>query len=115
MEESTIFDKILAKEIPADVVYEDDDIFAFRDVNPQAPIHVLVVPKKKISGFNRLKDQTDQAAGAYLRGVSRVAGKLGLEADGYRVIFNMGEHGQQTVDYIHAHILGGRQLQWPPG
>ena len=110
----TIFDKILKKEIPADVVYEDEDVLAFRDVNPQAPIHILEIPKNKFEGFANLSDADPQAVGAYITKVSKVAKLLNLE-EGYRIVFNQGQHGQQTVHYIHAHILAGRQMQWPPG
>ena len=114
MTEDTIFDKIIRKEIPADVVYEDDVLLAFRDINPQAPVHVIVIPKKKITDFDRLHELPADFAGRYITGVSEVAKKLGL-ANGYRIVFNSGRDGQQTVPYIHAHILGGRQLSWPPG
>lgn len=111
----TIFDKILAKQIPAKVAYEDDDVFAFYDIAPQAPLHVLVIPKKKARGFEELRHRSSSEVGAFFCGVSRVAHHLGLEKDGYRVVVNHGTHGQQSVDYIHAHILGGRPLNWPPG
>ena len=111
----TIFDKILKKEIPADVVYEDNDILAFNDIAPQAPIHVLVIPKKKIESFSDLHNAACNEVGLLFQGVSKVAEKLGLSKDGYRVVLNCGKHGQQTVEYIHAHIMGGRQMQWPPG
>lgn len=111
----TIFDKIIAGDIPAKKVFEDDDVLAFEDVNPQAPTHVLVIPKQKIQGFNDL-DQLDSAfVGRYVTKVSLVAKELGLDKNGYRVVFNQGMHGCQSVDYIHAHIVGGRQLEWPPG
>jgi len=113
--EETIFDKIIKKEIPADVVYEDDSILAFRDINPQAPVHVLVIPKKKVASFNDLKDRSFEEAGLFLQGVSKVAVQLGLAEDGYRVVMNCGSNGQQTVEYLHAHILGERQMSWPPG
>ncbi len=112
---STIFEKILAGEIPANVVYEDDDIFAFHDISPQAPVHVLVIPKKKIRSFSNLKDSEIEFVGRYMSGVSKVASLLKLDDSGYRVVFNHGKDGQQTVDYIHAHIIGGRSLTWPPG
>ena len=115
MGEATIFDRILAKEAPADIVYEDDDVLAFRDINPQAPVHVLVIPKARISGFTALVDQDCETVGRFVTAVSRVAGELGIDHKGYRVVFNSGRHGQQTVEYLHAHILGGRQLNWPPG
>lgn len=111
----TIFDKVLRKEIPVDVVYEDDSVVAFRDIVPQAPVHVLVVPKVKAKGLVDLASRTNDEVGALFRGAALAAQKLGLDSDGYRIIVNQGKHGQQTVDYIHVHILGGRQLNWPPG
>ncbi len=111
----TIFDRILKKEIPATIVYEDDDVLAFNDINPQAPIHVLVIPKKKWVSFADLADADVQTVGAYMQRVAQVARRLGLQENGYRIIFNTGDDGQQTVPYIHAHILGGRSLRWPPG
>jgi histidine triad (HIT) family protein len=113
--ETTIFDKILAGEAPADVVHDDADVLAFRDVNPQAPVHVLVIPKRKVRSFADLADSDAAVTGEFLKSVARVAAALGLDGDGYRVVFNCGRHGQQTVAYLHAHILGGRQLKWPPG
>lgn len=115
MEDETIFDKILKKEIPCKTIYEDNDVLAFEDINPQAPTHVLVIPKVKITSFGNLPDFTSDAVGKYMQKVSFVAKKLGLDKDGYRIVFNHGKHGQQTVNYIHAHILGGKQLTWPPG
>jgi histidine triad (HIT) family protein len=110
----TIFEKILNKEIPAKVVFEDETVLAFEDINPQAPVHVLVIPKKKIVSFDELDGQDTEYVGKYFQAVSKVAQQLELK-QGYRVVFNNGEHGQQTVEYIHAHILGQRQMQWPPG
>ena len=112
---STIFEKILAGDIPAKIVYQDDDIFAFHDISPQAPVHVLVIPKQKIKSFSDLKDSEVDFVGKYMKGVSKVAGLLNLDEGGYRIVFNHGKDGQQTVDYIHAHIIGGRSLTWPPG
>lgn len=111
----TIFDKIIRKEIPAKIAYEDTEILAFHDINPQAPTHVLVVPKHKLKAFADLEDAPDSMVSVLFKGAAKVAHKLGLNANGYRVIINNGKHGQQTVDYIHVHILGGRQLEWPPG
>jgi histidine triad (HIT) family protein len=113
--DETVFDKILAGETPADVVHDDEHVLAFRDINPQAPVHVVVIPKRKVRHFGEISSLDDAAAGAFLRGVSRVAAELGLDGPGYRIVFNCGRHGQQTVDYLHAHILGGRQMKWPPG
>ena len=113
--EETLFDKILAGEIPAKKVYEDDDVLAFHDINPQAPTHVLVIPKHKISRFQHLPEQETAIVGTLFQKAARVARELGLEADGYRVVINNGNYGQQTVEYIHLHLLGQRQMQWPPG
>jgi histidine triad (HIT) family protein len=115
MSSDTIFDKILQKEIPADVVYEDEAVLAFRDINPQAPVHVVVIPKKKVTGFDKLSGLPEGFIGRYMTGIAAAAEKLGLAGGGYRVVFNMGKDGQQTVEYLHAHILGGRRLGWPPG
>lgn len=115
MEEKTIFEKILDGEIPADRVYEDEEVLAFNDIEPQAPVHVLVIPKTKIVRFAELKNRLPEDIGVFFKKVSQVASELGLDADGYRVIINNGKYGQQTVEYLHAHILGGRQMQWPPG
>ena len=111
----TIFERILRAAAPADVVYEDEHILAFRDLHPQAPVHVLVIPKKKARSLSELADWSAVEAGELLRGVALVAARLGLAEPGYRVVLNCGRHGQQSVEYLHAHILGGRQLNWPPG
>lgn len=106
----TIFDKILAKQIPAQVVFEDDDILAFKDISPQAKIHVLVIPKKKARDLNELRKWQPQEVGLFFQKVAFVADKLGLAASGYRTVLNTGREGGQSVDYIHAHILGGESL-----
>ncbi len=113
--EETIFDKIIKGDIPADIVFENDNVLAFRDINPQAPVHVLVIPKKKVESFNQLKDSTPEETGLFLNGVSEAANSLDLAENGYRIVLNCGKHGQQTVEYLHAHILGERQMKWPPG
>lgn len=115
MDSDTIFDKIIRKEIPANVVYEDDDILAFHDIDPKAPVHVLVIPKKKVVRFSELQDLPVDEVGLLFKGASKVATQLGLDDNGYRVVLNCGNDGGQAVDYIHAHILGGRKLTWPPG
>ncbi|WP_066377575.1 histidine triad nucleotide-binding protein [Anabaena sp. CA = ATCC 33047] len=110
----TIFSKIIRREIPANIVYEDDLALAFKDINPQAPVHLLVIPKKPIP---KLADATpeDQALlGHLLLTAKLVAEKAGLD-DGYRVVINTGNDGGQTVYHLHLHILGGRSLAWPPG
>lgn len=115
MANDTVFDKILAKEIPSEKVYEDDDIYAFKDINPQAPTHVLVLPKHRMTSFIDFKSADEQVIGRFIKGVAKVAEQLDLESDGYRIVFNTGRHGQQSVEYLHAHIIGGRPLEWPPG
>ena len=115
MPDETLFDKILRREIPSEAVFEDDHVYAFRDINPQAPVHVLVIPKARLESFADLKDADAAEIGVFMRGVSRVAADLGLEENGYRVVFNTGRDGLQSVQYMHAHILGGRRLSWPPG
>ena len=114
MSEKTIFKKIIDGEIPADIVLENDKCIAFRDVNPQAPVHVLVIPKKEILNVASLEDEDCELAGHLLMAVRDVARKLELE-DGYRVVANCGSDGGQSVDHLHLHILGGRSMQWPPG
>lgn len=111
----TIFDKILAGQIPADIVYQDDWVLAFRDIHPQAPTHVLVIPKNRCERFEQLKSRDALEIGEFFKRVAEVAAKLGLEKDGYRIVINNGRNGQQTVEYLHAHILGGRGMHWPPG
>lgn len=115
MSHSTIFDKIIAGEIPCKKVFENDDVLAFHDVNPQAPVHVLVIPKVRSSHFHELKEQDSAITGKLFKYVAEVANILELDESGYRIVVNNGRHGQQSVDYLHVHILGGRQLQWPPG
>ena len=115
MADDTIFDLILKGEIPAATVYEDDDVKAIKDINPQAPIHVLVIPKHKMVSLREASSASDFDLAALLRGISRTATALNLDDNGYRVVFNTGRDAQQSVAYIHAHILGGRSLSWPPG
>lgn len=110
----TIFAKIIRKEIPADVVYEDDRCLAFRDISPQAPTHILVIPKKPIPQLADADESDGALLGHLLLVVKQVAADEGLE-DGYRVVINTGQNGGQTVDHLHLHILGGRQMTWPPG
>jgi histidine triad (HIT) family protein len=112
---STIFKRIIDREIPADIVHEDEHCLAFRDVAPQAPVHVLVIPKKEIASLNQL-DDSDGALLAHLWNVIRhLSGQLGVVDGGYRVVVNCGADGGQSVDHLHFHLLGGRQLSWPPG
>jgi histidine triad (HIT) family protein len=110
----TIFDKILRGDIPSEKVYEDEWVYAFRDIAPKAPVHVLVVPKKKLKSFAELESANSLDLGEYFKAVARVAALLGLEKGGYRIVFNHGEDAGQTVDYLHGHILGGRPLGVSP-
>ena len=110
----TIFLKIINREIPADIVYEDDCCLAFRDVNPQAPVHVLLIPKKPVVSLRELTPNDTDLCAHLLLTVPKVADVLGLEG-GYRTVVNTGEDGGQSVFHLHIHILGGRQLTWPPG
>ncbi len=110
----TIFKRIIDREIPADVIYEDDQCLAFNDVNPQAPVHVLIIPRKEISSIAQLADEDGPLMGHLLLVVRDLAAKLRLN-DGFRVVVNTGEHGGQTVDHLHLHLLGQRPLSWPPG
>ena len=111
----TIFKKIIDGEIPADIVYDDEDCLAFRDVNPQAPIHILVVPKKEIDSLALAEREDERLLGHILLKVAEIARDQGLEGDGYRVVANIGRNGGQSVDHLHFHLLGGRSLSWPPG
>jgi histidine triad (HIT) family protein len=115
MSEDTIFGKIIRREIPADIVHEDDVCLAFRDVNPQAPTHVLVIPKKNIPKLADADPEDKETLGHMLLTVKALAEKLGIAEDGYRVVINTGKNGGQTVFHLHMHLLGGRPLQWPPG
>ena len=107
----TIFDKILAGDIPCDKVYEDETVLAFRDINPKAPVHVIVIPKKKIERFSDFNNQDPLITGRFIQKVAFVAQELSLNK-GYRVVFNCGEEGGQEVEYIHAHIFGGKKLKF---
>jgi histidine triad (HIT) family protein len=110
----TIFGKIIRREIPANIVYEDDLALAFNDINAQAPTHILVIPKKPIPRVSEAKSDDQSLLGHLLLTAKKVAEDAGLE-NGYRVVINNGKDGGQTVDHLHLHILGGRQMQWPPG
>ncbi|WP_018527095.1 histidine triad nucleotide-binding protein [Alkalispirochaeta alkalica] len=113
--EETLFDRIIAGEIPADIVFENDHALAFRDINPQAPVHVLVVPRTRMRSIAEAPEQDPRELGCFVQAIAETAKALGLEEGGYRVVFNTGKDALQTVPYIHAHILGGRRLSWPPG
>ena len=110
----TIFQRIINKEIPAKIVYEDDLCLAFHDAAPQAPTHVLVIPKKPLTNLAAANDEDQALMGHLLLTAKKVAEQLGL-TNGYRVVMNCGRDGGQSVDHLHIHILGGRALHWPPG
>ncbi len=110
----TIFSKIIRKEIPADIVYEDDLALAFRDLYPQAPVHILIIPKQPIVSLAEAKASDTQLLGHLLIVVKQIADQEGLE-DGYRVVINTGSDGGQTVFHLHLHLLGKRAMAWPPG
>ena len=114
MADLTLFQKIEAGTIPADIVYEDDVCFAFRDIAPQAPTHVLVVPRKPIPTLNDLEEEDAEIVGRMLLAAKKVAAAEGLTG-GYRTVFNCEADAGQTVFHIHLHVLGGRKLGWPPG
>jgi histidine triad (HIT) family protein len=111
---NTIFGKIIRREIPADIIYEDNLAIAFNDINPQAPVHILVIPKQPIAKLADAESQDHALMGHLLLTAKRVAAQAGL-TNGYRVVINTGEDGGQTVYHLHLHILGGRPLAWPPG
>jgi histidine triad (HIT) family protein len=114
MSQDTLFSKIIRKEIPADIVYEDDLCLAFRDINPQAPVHVLVIPKKPIPKLADAEPSDQAILGHLLLIIKKIAEQLGLDK-GYRTVINTGEDGGQTVYHLHLHLLGGRFMKWPPG
>lgn len=111
---ATIFSRIIDREIPADILYEDDRCLAFRDNNPQAPVHFLVIPKKPIRSLADATDEDSALLGHLMRIIARTAADQAL-GDGYRVVANVGRDGGQSVDHLHFHILGGRAMGWPPG
>ncbi|XP_043480799.1 histidine triad nucleotide-binding protein 1 [Leptopilina heterotoma] len=113
-EEDTIFSKILRKEIPCNFIYEDDQCVAFHDVNKQAPTHFLVIPRKPISQLSKAEDNDEALLGHLMNVARKVAAKEGLD-DGFRLVINDGKNGAQSVYHLHLHVLGGRQMQWPPG
>ena len=112
---STIFTKIINKEIPADIVYEDDICLAFKDINAQAPVHLLVIPKKEIESMATVEDSDKEILGHLMLKASQIAEEQGLSESGYRLVANTNGDGGQSVYHLHIHILGGRKLTWPPG
>lgn len=112
---STVFQRIIDRQIPADIVYEDEHVLAFRDVHPQAPVHLLVIPKKALLNLTAATGADQALLGRLLLAVQQVAEAAGIAATGYRVVVNNGRDAGQSVDHLHLHVLGGRALTWPPG
>ncbi|WP_027625039.1 histidine triad nucleotide-binding protein [Clostridium lundense] len=110
-----IFCKIISGEIPSEKVYEDELVLSFKDISPEAPAHVLIIPKKHISSLNELKEEDEKIISHVFMVATEIVKKLGIADSGYRIVTNCGEDGGQTVSHIHFHLLGGRSLQWPPG
>jgi len=111
----TIFTKIINKEIPAKIEYEDDDVLAFADINPQAPVHILIIPKKPIPTLNDLQANDEELTGKIILVAKKLAAEKGIAESGYRLVFNCNRDGGQEVYHIHCHLLGGRAMNWPPG
>ena len=117
MSEPTLFERIISREIPADILHEDDLSIAFRDINPQAPQHILVIPKKAIPRIGEANDDDGHTLGHLLLIARKIARDLGLAETnkGFRLVINNGKDAGESVPHLHVHLLGGRQLQWPPG
>jgi len=114
MNSKTVFQRIIDREIPADIVYEDADCLAFRDINPQAPVHILLIPKKPIADIESLSEEDEGLMGRLLLAVQRIAAALGL-SKGFRLVLNNGRDAGQEVRHLHFHLLAGRPFGWPPG
>lgn len=113
--QDSIFTKIIKREIPASIVYEDEEIIAFNDINPQAPVHILIIPKKQIPTINDAEINDTELLGKVILAAKKLALENGIAADGYRLVFNCNSGAGQTVFHIHCHLLGGRVMGWPPG
>jgi len=111
----TLFEKIIARQIPADIVYEDDLVLALRDIKPGAPVHILVVPKKPIARIAEAQPEDQKVLGHILLKAAEIAEKAGLKENGYRLVINNGRDAGESVPHLHCHILGGRYMSWPPG
>ncbi|MBK9097839.1 MAG: histidine triad nucleotide-binding protein [bacterium] len=112
----TIFSKIISKEIPAEIVYETDNVLAFKDIKPQAPVHILIIPKIEIPKVSDIKGtEHSTLLGEMFDAANKLAKDLGIDKNGFRLVFNCGNDGGQEVYHIHMHLLGGRHMQWPPG
>jgi histidine triad (HIT) family protein len=110
-----LFCKIVNKEIPAELIFEDDGIVAFNDINPQAPVHILIIPKEHFASLNDIPEEKKDLMGHILLRARRIAQNLGIQEKGYRVVLNTGKESGQEVFHIHFHLLGGRRMTWPPG
>jgi histidine triad (HIT) family protein len=110
-----LFCQIISREINATIVYEDERVVAFNDINPQGPLHVLIVPRRHISTLNELTEDDDQIVGELVRRAALIAKSKGVSANGYRTVFNTNREAGQTVFHIHLHLIGGRTMHWPPG
>ncbi len=110
-----LFLKIIDREIPADIVFENDRVLAFRDIDPQAPVHILIIPKRRIATVNDLDDDDAGLVGDMVLAARDIARSEGISDDGYRLVFNCNRDGCQSVYHIHLHLLGGRRMTWPPG
>ena len=110
-----LFCKIIDGEIPGDIVYENDNVLAFKDINPIAPEHILVIPKEHIATLNDLEEKHTQTMGELFLAAKKIAGEKGISESGYRTVFNCNKDAQQTVFHIHLHLIAGRQMTWPPG
>ena len=115
MKTETLFSKIINREIDADIVFEDDDVLAFRDIDPQAPTHILIIPKKPVATINDLNEEDAVLIGRMVLVAKSLAEQEGVSKDGYRLVMNCNKAGGQTVFHIHLHLLGGRSFSWPPG
>jgi histidine triad (HIT) family protein len=113
--ENCLFCKIINKEIPADIVFENDEVLAFKDINPQAPTHILIIPKKHISTTNDIDNNDKNLMGELIITAKNIAKDMGFAENGYRLNINCGNDGGQEVGHIHLHLLAGRQMTWPPG
>ena len=114
-EEECIFCKIAKGQIPCKMVYEDDKVIAFKDISPEAPIHVIIIPRQHIVNLNLLKQDEVEIIGHIFMVAKKIVKTLGIDKSGYRIVNNCGEQGGQTVQHLHFHLLGGRMLKWPPG
>ncbi len=115
MNTNCIFCKIINREIPSKIVYEDEDVLGFYDINPQAPVHVLIIPKKHIPSLAEIKESDQMLLGKLIYTASNLSKKLAISEDGYRLVINTNRDAQQTVFHIHLHLIGGRPMSWPPG